>query len=91
MSSPSANLKKVKRRPLPLTRGVPYRQDLSSLDTSTGSFHKQVLESIRHETVSSTGPTVPKDADLVTSMATRLTVVERELLAAKREIIEKVH
>ena len=35
-------------------------------------------------------PSVPSDTDLVSSMALRLTTVERELLAARRELIEKV-
>lgn len=84
MSSPSANLKKVKRPPLPGYRGMPYRPEISPLK-ETSSFHKQVLEAIKHES------SVPQDTDLVASMATRLTVVEKELLAAKREIIDKVY
>lgn len=33
---------------------------------------------------------VPSDSELLGSMATRLAMVERELLAAKKEIVEKV-
>ena len=59
------------------------------LDSST---QQRVVSGIRHEKggrrdVSSL---VPTDADLLGSMATRLAMVERELLAAKREITLKV-
>ena len=33
---------------------------------------------------------VPSDSELLGSMSTRLATVEQELLAAKREIVEKV-
>ena len=94
MSTPTASLKKTRRSPLP-TRGLPFRKDNplpslsplkegASLNPSDHTSHRHILEGIRNE------GRVPKDADLVTSMATRLATVERELLAAKREIIEKV-
>ena len=94
MSTPTANLKKTRRSPLP-SRGLPFRKDNplpsfsplkegASLNRSDHTSHRHILEGIRNEGRG------PKDADLVTSMATRLATVERELLAAKREIIEKV-
>lgn len=94
MSTPTASLKKTRRSPLP-SRGLPFRKDNplpsfsplkegASLTPSDHTSHRHILEGIRNE------GRAPKDADLVTSMATRLSTVERELLAAKREIIEKV-
>ena len=94
MSTPTASLKKTKRSPLPY-RGLPFRKNTpllslsplkegASLTPNDHTSHHHILEGIRNE------GRVPKDSDLVTSMATRLATVERELLAAKREIIEKV-
>ncbi|XP_003384072.1 PREDICTED: UBX domain-containing protein 11-like isoform X2 [Amphimedon queenslandica] len=120
MSSPSGNLKKVKKQPLPqAARSPPYRAtqkhgDASKLElkmastiaSREGSTSDLVVSSddqpllaeiigvIREEeskkrkkTIKQSG--VPTDNDLVSSMATRLANVEKDLLAAKKEIIEK--
>ena len=121
MSSPSGNLKKVKRQPLPQTaRSPPYRapqkhgdaaklelkmaSTMASREGLTSDFVSsndqpllaEIIGVIREEeskkrkkTIKQSG--VPTDNDLVSSMATRLANVEKDLLAAKREIIEKVN
>ena len=60
---------------------------------------RQIVDSIRHHpghknskkkpTSQHHGGGVPTDSELLGSMASRLALVERELLAAKREVIEK--
>jgi hypothetical protein len=53
---------------------------------------KSILEGIKEENHKLRAADSHKktgDADLLTSMAARLAIVEKELLAAKREIIEK--
>lgn len=57
----------------------------SSPSLLTDECRKQILEGIKEE-----GNHAPTDSDLVSSMAARLAVIEKELLAAKREIVEKV-
>lgn len=75
-----------------LTSGL----SLSSSSLSNDQpFLAEILDGIREEESKKrkkkTKPSgVPTDTDLVSSMATRLATVERELLATKREIIEKV-
>lgn len=60
------------------------------LDDNT---QRVIIDGIRRHAkvggVQSTGH-APSDMDLLGSMATRLSQVERELLSAKREIVEKV-
>ena len=69
---------------------------LSSYSLSSDQpFLAEILDGIREEESKKrkkkAKPSgVPTDTDLVSSMATRLATVERELLATKREIIEKV-
>ena len=56
---------------------------------------QQIVDSIRHhKTSKKKAPSqhhgrVPTDSELLGSMASRLALVERELLASKREVIEK--
>lgn len=52
------------------------------LDTAT---HRTIIDGIRH-----TGGAKRQNEDLLGSMAHRLAQVEKELLASKREIVEKV-
>ena len=56
------------------------------------SQHGHIVEEIWREGTGGRGRRggAPSDVDLVTSMAARLAQVERELLAARREILEKV-
>lgn len=117
MSSPSGNLKKVKRQPLPqAARSPPYRAtqkqgDAAKLELKAApregsscnfvsSDDQPLLAEIigvireeeskkRSKTIKQSG--VPTDSDLVSSMAIRLANVEKDLLAAKKEIIEKVN
>lgn len=64
------------------------------LDHST---QRHIVDSIRHQRnlsdktkkVTQHGRATPSDSELLGSMASRLALVERELLAAKREVIEK--
>ncbi len=61
----------------------------SSKDTTTGiitdcsSVDDQIINGLTRDSI-------PNDNCLLTSMATRLLMIERELLSSKREIIEKV-
>lgn len=119
MSSPSENLKKNKRSPLPNPlpsttngRSLPHTnrptivpsighqytnniaQEREHIAPHTTPFtvladsylHRDILQGIRRE-----GKVSDSESDLVSSMASRLAAVERELLNAKREIIEKVN
>ena len=52
------------------------------LDTAT---HRAIIDGIRH-----TGGAKRQNEDLLGSMAHRLAQVEKELLASRREIVEKV-
>ena len=104
MSSPAASLKKAKKSPLPSSgsRGVPFRRQprhgfvaeevLGAREEGIASQHHNIIESIRQE--GSDGRRrkggTPSDSDLVASMASRLAQAERELLAARREMLEKV-
>ena len=99
MSSPGGSLKKTRRSPLPVaasTRNVPFRQSIASddpLDVTHcrsgpgASQHARIVDAIRRE---GERHGAPSDGDLVASMAGRLAQVERELLAARREILDKV-
>ena len=100
MSSPAGSLKKTRRSPLPLAasfRSVPFRQstpindplDVENCRSSrvAGGTHGRIVDAIRRE---GERHGAPSDGDLVASMATRLAQVERELLAARREILDKV-
>lgn len=97
MSTPLSQLKKVRKSPLPRDYSVPFRDGqgedildaVAALDSVT---HKYIVDDIRKQArVHKRHDTdAPRDADLVASMASRLAVVERELLSAKREIVEKV-
>ena len=105
MSSPAGSLKKTRRSPLPASNNssVPFRRQL--FEDTTGitsknfspnreemitSQHGHIVEEIWREGTGGRGRRAPSDVDLVTSMAARLAQVERELLAARREILEKV-
>ena len=101
MSSPAASLRKTKKSPLPSSssRGVAFRiqprhgfaadELLGAREERIASQHHQIVEGIRRE---DGGKKVgaPSDTDLVASMASRLAQAERELLAARRDILEKV-
>lgn len=96
MSSPLPRLGKTRRAPLlghsyasfPLRREEdrtswsPTRLPPVDLSKQT---HDRIIREINREHKS-----IPDDNSLLSSMAARLAMVERELLAAKREIIEKV-
>ena len=94
MSTPLSQLKKVHKSPLPKGSTVPFRNGhrdeiLDSAPELDAITQKYVVDGIRKQTRART-INAPGDVDLVASMASRLAVVERELLSAKREIVEKV-
>ena len=94
MSTPLSQLKKVQKSPLPKAPSVPFRNGhgdemlgfVPELDAIT---QKYVVNDIRKQ-ARARPINAPRDVDLVSSMAARLAVVEKELLSAKREIVEKV-
>lgn len=65
----------------------------STTHSKTHSSHSHIVEGIKHHTAGKKQATgrngVPSDSQLLGSMASRLAQVERELLVAKRETIEK--
>ena len=66
--------------------------ELRTPDRTCHTTQKQIVDSIRHEPRNAkkkTAAGVATDSELLGSMASRLALVERELLAAKREVIEK--
>lgn len=120
MSSPSNNLRKIKRSPLPYRPQVPFRHTVSDdglgleespfPTTATSAHnlfplddctHRTIIDGLKmhHKSVASEGrgtgrgkggpPAGTSDAELLVSMAQRLGAVEKELLNAKREVIEK--
>lgn len=81
--------------PLPVTRVASDHLGLRLPDCIDDSTQRVIVEGIRRQAKVGTTRTqttghAPSDMDLLGSMATRLTQVERELLAAKREIVNKV-
>ncbi|KAL5457532.1 hypothetical protein EMCRGX_G034802 [Ephydatia muelleri] len=101
MTSPMSSLKKTKKTPLPAPerRSVPFRYSDPAPETDPvplicdelrkphhvdATTQKHILREIRPR-----ARDVRSDSDLVSSMALRLATVERELLAARREAIEK--
>ena len=83
----------------PLRQSNGYSRMTGSVDelrtpdrTAYHTAQKQIVDSIKHEHKNAKKKTtagVATDSELLGSMASRLALVERELLAAKREVIEK--
>ena len=90
MSYPGANLKKARRTPLSrhTPNAVPFGLD-EDPSVSKGSS-QSLLPLINPRPEREKKTIIPSDESLLSSMAARLAMVERELLAAKRKIIEKV-
>lgn len=82
----------------PLRQSNGYSKMTSSIDelrTPDRTCHaaqKHIVDGIRYEhknTKKRMAAEVPMDSELLSSMVSRLALVERELLAAKREVLEK--
>ena len=74
------------------TTGITSKNFTPNREEMITSQHGHIVEEIWREGTGGRGRRggAPSDVDLVTSMAARLAQVERELLAARREILEKV-
>ena len=82
----------------PLSASKSHPIVISSAEEFDHRTQRQIVDGIRHHPVHKSNKKraasqhhggVPTDSDLLGSMASRLALVERELLAAKREVIEK--
>ncbi|XP_062510904.1 UBX domain-containing protein 11-like isoform X1 [Corticium candelabrum] len=101
MSSPTSSLKKTKRTPLPAIKSpdsrkltIPYRQPISgSLHSPKGHDTMASPDALERELRKSfhghQQPCSPSDGEFIASMARRLSVLEQQLLAKCKEIVEK--